>query len=205
MRIQEARGAAERLVEAMRPFCERIEIAGSIRRGRMEVKDVEIVCVPTWEEVPGDDLFGTPRQVNQLFGWAQKTNLARWIKPGVGEIIDWQPKEDGKYWRGLAYEPDGLKVDIFLAKPDNFGAIYLIRTGHATFSEAVVTHAKRIGKRCVEGYFTIDGEPVPTPEETDVFQLLNLPWVEPYARTGPDALARNCQRVPTQEAPNAAP
>lgn len=189
MDLQSAKREAERLVEAMSPYCQRVEIAGSIRRGRLEVKDIEICAIPTWAERPGADLFGTPEASNILHEWAMKCGSAvRWIKPGVDEIIDWQPKPEGKYWRGLL--PCGVKLDLFLARPENWGAIFLIRTGSAPFSEAVVTHAKRIGKRCVNSQFTVDGEPVPTPEEADVFALLNLRYVEPYARTGPEALAQ---------------
>lgn len=186
----DAREAAEWLVGNIRPSCHRVEIAGSIRRGRPEVKDVEIVCVPRWIERPGVDLFGTPEMVNVLHDWAKATNLVRWIKPGVSEVIDWEPKADGKYWRGILWQHGDLKLDLFIARPENFGAIYLIRTGSAEFSEAVVTHAKRIGKRCQEGSFTVDGEPVATPEEADVFRLLNLRYVEPAHRWGPPALAQ---------------
>lgn len=184
-----AREAAEWLVENIRPSCHRVEIAGSIRRGKPEVKDVEIVCVPRWIERPGTDLFGTPEPVNVLHDWAKTTNLVRWIKPGVSEIIDWEPKADGKYWRGILWQHGDLKLDLFIAKPENFGAIYLIRTGSADFSQACVTHALRIGKRCVDGHFTVGGEPVPTPTEESVFELLNLRYVEPARRTGPEALA----------------
>lgn len=37
---------AEGLVCEFGPYCERVEIAGSIRRGKAEVGDIEIVAVP---------------------------------------------------------------------------------------------------------------------------------------------------------------
>lgn len=189
MRLAAARQEAEKLRGRVSRWCDRAEIAGSIRRQKAEVKDVELVVIPRWEDWPDpSSLFGEPMPVNVLHEeWVGKcAGDVRWIKPGTKEVVDWEPKADGKYWRGLL--PCGLKLDLFIARPENWGAIFLIRTGSAEFSEAVVTHAKRVGKRCSGGMFTVDGNPVATPEERDVFKLLNLRWVDPVNRTGPEAL-----------------
>ncbi len=47
---------AEKICEWLGPDCERLEIAGSIRRGRPVVNDVDIVCVPKVREVK--DMLG---------------------------------------------------------------------------------------------------------------------------------------------------
>jgi DNA polymerase/3'-5' exonuclease PolX len=47
---------AGRIVEALRPYCERIEIAGSLRREKPMVGDIEIVAIPRRPV----DLFGEP-------------------------------------------------------------------------------------------------------------------------------------------------
>lgn len=184
MNLQQAEGIAIDLVEQMRPYCHRIEIAGSIRRRSAEVKDIEIVAVPKWETAtdPGD-LFGERSvAVNQLHE-AFKGRL-RWIKPGTQEIISWPVQPDGKYWRAYlaGVEPRGIKLDLFLATPENWGLIFLIRTGSADFSREVVTYAKYHGKPVVDGRLTMSGVPVETPEEADVFRLLGLRFVEPQQR-----------------------
>ena len=46
MRLDEATAIAERVVEILRPHCDRIEVAGSVRRGKPEVGDIEVVCIP---------------------------------------------------------------------------------------------------------------------------------------------------------------
>ena len=48
MTLAYARDLAEALVELLRPACQRIEIAGSIRRGKARPNDIEIVAVPRW-------------------------------------------------------------------------------------------------------------------------------------------------------------
>lgn len=178
MNLERAQKYAEKLVEQMRPFCETVEIGGSIRRGKSEVKDIEIIAVPRWEEEWRSSLL--PEQVNLLHEWSLQRQRIRWIKPGTGNIVSWQPKAEGKYWRGLIDEQ--IKLDLFLASPQNFGIIFAIRTGSAEFTTALVTHAKKIGLPCVEGYITRDGKRLPTPDEQTVFDLLNLEYIEPQFR-----------------------
>lgn len=49
--LAQARAVADLLVSYLAPACERIEIAGSIRREVPEVKDIELVAIPRWEEI----------------------------------------------------------------------------------------------------------------------------------------------------------
>ncbi|MBA3243360.1 MAG: hypothetical protein H0T60_19225 [Acidobacteria bacterium] len=208
MWIKDAFCIAHRLVEEMRPHCERVEIGGSIRRGCQEVKDIEIIVVPRRQ--PGEviDLFGTTEEVNLLHSWAldaEARKELRWIKPNTSEVIPWPTKPEGKYWRGLVRET--VKLDLFIARPDNFGLIYLIRTGHRDFSAAVLGHAKRNtryqtessyfdeheikNRGDAEGYLVEKarwGRRVETREESDVFELLELEFVEPRARVGYESL-----------------
>ena len=186
MPLETARFIAQGLIKDMRPFCERIEIAGSIRREVEIVKDIELVCVPKIqvEEVPVG-LFGETVKVetNLFHQWAMSAGEGRplWIKTGTSETIPWAPKSDGKYWRGVE-RLSRMKIDIFLCTPVNWGAIFLIRTGNADFSQAVVTHGKNINRRFEGGKLTIAGVPIETPEEEDVFRQLGLRYVEPKMR-----------------------
>jgi DNA polymerase/3'-5' exonuclease PolX len=184
MLLPEAKAIAEALLAEIQPFCERVEVAGSIRRCKPEVKDVEIVAVPLWTEEPDPaDLFGEQKvRVNRLFAeWSQSCGI-RWIKTGTPDIVDWHVKPDGKYWRGLL--PSGLKLDLFLTEPGNFGLQYVIRTGSADFSRELVTWARdRAGTPAREGWLRdAAGEPIPTPTELSVFHALGLAWVWPSER-----------------------
>ena len=46
MELSKARDIADQVIERLRPHCERVQIAGSIRRGKERVKDIEIVASP---------------------------------------------------------------------------------------------------------------------------------------------------------------
>jgi DNA polymerase/3'-5' exonuclease PolX len=201
MLLSNARTKAEALVEQMRPFCERLEIAGSIRRKKPEVKDIEIVAIPKLEianvEDESLDLFGNSLQltesINKLHLWATKMSGIRWIKTGTPDIVDWQPKPEGKYWRGLV--DDEIKLDLFLARPENFGVIFVIRTGSAQFTTALVTYARRMGMPVQDGMLTRGGQSLETFEERDVFRILKLDYVEPPQRVGWKSIRRSSQAI----------
>lgn len=133
MRLEAAQELARRLVDHMRAYCQRIEIAGSIRRGANEIKDVELVITPDFEDRTLEGvLFDFPNTVNLLHEFLETSELIRWIKPGTHDIIDWPIKPDGKYWRGLILRGPsllgikvahvGIKLDLFLARPEKLGS-----------------------------------------------------------------------------------
>lgn len=196
MHIREAKAIADDLVAMMIPHCHRIEIAGSIRRARQDVKDIEVVAIPRWNTRPGSELplfGGEPERVNLLHEWALKgVHDLQWIKPGTNTIQPWPPKPEGKYWRALA-GGGRIKLDLFLATHDNWGIILAIRTGSAEFSQALMTYAKH--KTCyhVEGGHLRDrqGTALETREERDVFDALGIDWVEPPDRSGRHVVTRD--------------
>jgi DNA polymerase/3'-5' exonuclease PolX len=189
VKLDGARKVALNVVGLMRPFCERIEIAGSIRRGVADVKDIEIVCIPSWADWPKEgSLLAETEPVNVLHQAVANAAGIRWIKPGVPGIEDWPIKPDGRYWRGLVLRdsfdaPADIKLDVFLARPENWGVILTIRTGAADFSRALVTYARdRTDYRVDGGQLMLAGGPAPCPDERNVFDALQLEWVAPTER-----------------------
>lgn len=172
MELLKALNIAENIVRQLKPHCDRIEIAGSIRRKKPEVKDIEIVCIP--------------KQV-------QQTNIFQEVigstpSPGFIELVSsWEkvkgdPK--GKYTQRIL--PDGIKLDLFMVNTDNWGLQLAIRTGSAEYSHKVLasTWVKR-GYKAEEGILykkSKPGIPVPVREERDLFLLLNLTYKEPEQR-----------------------
>lgn len=162
---------AESLCCEMQPCCERIEIAGSIRRQCPECKDIEIVVIPRFEEYDGPaNLFETQTiRTNTLRVWADNEAPLHWEKRG------------DKYWRGW-WETHQIAVDIFLCTPENWGYIFMLRTGCAEYMHKVVTHARRIGKPFDKGRLWVSDIPVETREEIDVFKALDLAYAKPEYR-----------------------
>ena len=188
MLFSTAHAIAAELVAGFAPNCERVEIAGSLRRKRPEIKDIEIIAIPKFVEDPAhaplvlfaSDALPAPR--NALYDAIRKHADIRWIKPGTPDIVDWPIQPNGKYWRGFV-QPAGIKLDLFLTTPDAWGAVFLIRTGSAQFSQAVATYAIRRGMGLrATGVVDAAGQLIPTPEERDVFAALAIPWIDPSDR-----------------------
>ena len=159
---------------------ERWEFAGSLRRRRPEVGDVEHVVVPAFGEVDtGTGLFGQTERVNLL-----NFHMDALLRGGViekhwyGNGNRWGEKYRGCSFRGFAHE-------VFQADADNFGCQMLIRTGPADFSERAVSRLKAGGMyRQQDGYVrhVASGEVVPVRDEAAYFKLLGVAFIEPERR-----------------------
>ena len=73
---EEANNVAIELVRCLRLFSDLIEVAGSLRRKKSEVGDVEILYIPRFEHRP-DGLFDQKR-INLA-----DEQIERWLKDGV--------------------------------------------------------------------------------------------------------------------------
>lgn len=177
MSLRTARAVASEMVEALRPYCERIAVAGSIRRGREWINDIEIVAIPkSTVKQPDVDIFGEPL-------W--KPTVVR--DPGFIMVVDSLANRivrgkvsDGRYVQFFTGE--GVKVDLFMCEPDTWGYIYTIRTGSAEYMRMVAARWVQLGYKGVEGQLTRFGKPVPVPEEADLFGLLHMVPVPPHER-----------------------
>jgi len=171
MNLSEARPLAECLVAKLRPYCDRIEIAGSIRRGRPDVGDVELVCIPKRHTA---GLFGDDYEVNP--GFVAEVNK---MPGGKGS-------PEGKYTRrSMKWGASEIGIDIFMTVAPIWGSIFAIRTGSADFSHYVL--AKRWTKlkwRSVDGVLIHDddGERKTFAEEDELFDFLGIEWVAPEWR-----------------------
>lgn len=185
MKLEKARSLALQIIESMGKSAIRAEVAGSIRREKEEVGDLEIVAISRWVHQPG--LFEDTPKENQLHSWALEVERAgrlQWIKTGTPDIERWQPKPEGKYWRGFLPKQD-IKLDLFLTTRPQWGVIQLIRTGSAEFSKGFVTFADfACDLKVKDGWLQRkDGALIETPEERDVFLALGVDYVEPKDRT----------------------
>lgn len=174
---------AGRLQELLAESCERLEVAGSIRRGKETVKDIELVAVPKFLEMR--DMFGqVTRRANLL-----EQSLAGLVASGALAVPD-GVKNAGERMKkfDLARTTPVMRLDLFIVLPPaQWGSVFTIRTGPGDFSKWLVT-ARRYGGGMPEGMVQLDGalyrdgQVVETPEERDYFAALGLPWLEPKKR-----------------------
>ncbi len=156
MEYKRALEIARKIKAQLKPHCERIEIAGSIRRKKAQCNDIEIVAIPK----PYD------------------TGL---FESGIATIVNKWPKLKGKlpckYTQRLI-QPEGIKLDLFFAEPGNWGLIFAIRTGSAEYSHKVLACGwVRQGYKSKDGYLHRDGVRVDVPEELKLYHILGHPQV----------------------------
>lgn len=185
--LEEATRVARDLRGRLQPGCQRIEIAGSIRRGRADVGDIELVAEPIL--LVEENILGEPIGASSsLDGWIRMCR-----DHGILADHPDDPK-DGERYKKLLHPPSGLQVDLFIVRPPaSFGVVWLIRTGPARYSQWLVTHARRTGHHVASGSLhmgsigfgdacTAGCQVVPTPDEFSVYEALGLPFQQPEDR-----------------------
>jgi DNA polymerase/3'-5' exonuclease PolX len=155
---------AQEIAGKLSSYCDRIEIAGSIRRGRAMVSDIELVALPTIEHTR--NLLGEIVKNHSKLDYFLE-------KHGVPMI------KNGAKYKQFRYA--GRTVDLFLPESAaHWGCIYLIRTGSHEFNLWLMNDVqKAAGVQFDKGRLYRSGVLLDTPEEPDVFDALGLPWIPP--------------------------
>lgn len=174
--LKQAQSLTCKIIEALAPGCERIECAGSVRRLRAEVGDLEIVCIAKQTV----DLFGDP--VGSLLDMVL-TNLVE-----EGRLIRGD-KNGRKFKNFLIPTVTDLKLDLWITTPECWGVRFTISTGSAEFNKRLVTQRSKGG--LLPSDLNVSGarvwrgaEVLATPTEQALFDLIGGPgwWIEPKDR-----------------------
>lgn len=203
MKLNEAQAVANELVEYLRPGCERIEIAGSVRRSKPEPKDIEVVVIAKWQVIEHRDLLG------DVYATDRVNLLDDALEHCMDEYGPWdfdtETPRNGQKYKRLRHRTRGVCCDLFITAPEAWGTIFTIRTGPGAFSQALVTLAQKRGWFVDGGrlhlhpreYKMVKGEWKPLPckrgdectqvattrDEEDFFRALGVPWLNPNERT----------------------
>jgi DNA polymerase/3'-5' exonuclease PolX len=164
MELEKAKAIADDVVEKLKPFCSKIEIAGSIRRRRPNVHDIDIVLIPE-------------RQGNLIYALQQ---LGR-VKMGGPKIIR----------VGMGFSK-GIDLDIYVATPEIWATLLLIRTGSASHNIRMCSRARNMNMVLHAngtGLFRLEAQGCEGVEvlmanesEEQIFAALGLPYEEPERR-----------------------
>jgi len=175
-----ALAVAIELQAVLSPACERIVIAGSLRRRKPMVGDIELLYVSKVETRP-DGLFSSIEV--DLCEEAIAGLLARQIilqRPNVNGGFSWGRQNK------LAYHvASGIPVDLFRTTPAAWWVALVIRTGSKETNLRLTTGAQKRGASLMAygvGVKWSNGEITPAGSEQDVFQLCDVPYLEPEKR-----------------------
>jgi DNA polymerase/3'-5' exonuclease PolX len=177
VRLARALEIAQQISELLAPVVARSKVAGSVRRQRPVVSDLEFVIEP--RRLPGD-LFGNegPNDIASIRALAESWGR---IKRGGERLIGVQNALD-----------TGLDVELYLVHPPARWAVILaIRTGPAELGQWAVTRMRKYGRRC-EGGRILDmrtGEELPCETEEAFFEYAKLQFLPPRFRDSAGARA----------------
>lgn len=174
MKLAKAQEIGWEVIRILSPGCTQIALAGSVRREKSQVKDVEIVYTPQMLPV---DFWG------QVQKSAMPSLLLEMINQGQLSFDPCTPRNGPKYKR-LLYE--GMVVELFKASKENWGLIYALRTGPAEFNHWLVKRmggAMPIEMRMSDGWLWRNGKKLPTPTEEVFFKEIGVPCWPPEERS----------------------
>lgn len=171
---------ARELLDRLKPHCDRLVVAGSLRRRKPDVGDVEILYIPCLCERRAD-LFSTlheslaDEEIHRMLG---DGTLA--MRPSKTGVTSWGE------WNKLAVHRSGVPVDLFRTRLDSWWNYLVCRTGPAASNARIAMEAQRRGYKWNpygSGFTHLNsGTLIPMPSEEAVFAFVGLPFVQPWER-----------------------
>lgn len=193
MELEKALGIVGKLVETLAPHCEIINIAGSCRRRKPDVHDIEIVCLPQM------------RMRKALFGEDTEAGRKKEFITAVeqsGKIIKGSPA-DGQLVQVML--PESISLDLFIPTRQDYYRKYALRTGSGDYAKNILAAAwrrkgwsgcgndglrrttdcvKTTGKNPVWKCVNKNGELPPAwKSEHEFFDWIGVRWIEPELRS----------------------
>lgn len=155
MQLNEARKKGEQILKQIAPFIVRGRLAGSIRRKKPFVRDIDIVV-----EV-------------------QLQNLDK-LKNFVSQLGELKLKGD-KLVRLITN--DNVQIDIYIATKENYEPLLLIRTGSKEHNIKLTTRALSMNMQLTaNGLIDKKTGKIIATSERDIFKALKMIYVEPKKR-----------------------
>jgi DNA polymerase (family 10) len=177
MNLLNAQDIAWKIRQALEPFCDKIEIAGSTRRERPVVNDIDLVLIPKQGGALREIIARCGRTCTQVVG----------KKPDPRNLI-FMMKGDVQLDLYVAHS--GIP-DLVAPTPTNWGAVLLCRTGSMIHNIQLCSVARgkgskfapyrgvvAVGKCCEHA----DGEIIASETEADIYRALGLDYREPTNR-----------------------
>lgn len=133
MHLYHADIIARNILNELTPFCvpDHCRIAGSVRRRKEEVKDIECVCLPAKSVFKETNLFSEVVSTREII----HPEFERLVR-SYGEIK--KGKFGGNYMQiEMRHNIEGtqhiINLDLFMPRPEDFWRQFVIRTGSAEF------------------------------------------------------------------------
>lgn len=163
-----------------------LDVAGSMRRGKEDVGDLDLVIVPKMPKHPEivieamkiwfkhDEITGRSYLKACSTGKWQPTLIDLFLVQQFGLQKNGKPGRSGLV--------DGVQVDIYLTTVHAHGAMLAYATGSMEFNIQCRAAAMRRGWSLNQYGIVIDGKTVEYSTEESLFAALGVKWKEPWER-----------------------
>lgn len=171
---------ARELVAVLQPVTDRLILAGSLRRRKPEVGDIEILYVPT---------VGLGQPAGEMF--YRICNLADIaiqeleLRGVLGRRRNAKGSEImGERNKLMVHVQTGVPVDLFAATQENWFNYLVCRTGSSAMNVKICMAARARGLHWMPygAGFRGAGHIYPCTSEREVFDKVGLPYLEPWER-----------------------
>lgn len=159
MDLAKAQVIADRVVEELKPYCDKIQVAGSIRRKKPFVRDIDLIAIPS----------------NQGQFYQKLQSLGK-VKLGGQKLI-------------RVDLPEGISADVYIASPATWYTLLLIRTGSKEHNVKLCSRAKRMGMKLHadgSGLFALDDfgaeRRIAGDSEKSIFEAMGMGYIPPERR-----------------------
>jgi DNA polymerase/3'-5' exonuclease PolX len=173
---------AQKFVTFLSRHCTRCVIAGSLRRRRPAVSDIEILFVPNVIEIADpEDMLGATMRVSSTGPAIAALLNSRTIekRPNKKGSFTWGPEN-----KLAIHIASGIPVDLFETTEDRFFNALVVRTGPAESNVRIGSAAKRLGWNwhAYGNGFSRGKEVKIVKTERDAFDFVQLECMEPHLR-----------------------
>jgi len=154
MKLQEAQSIANEVYYRLKPHCEKIVVAGSIRRQKAEIRDIDLVLIPA-------NLGLLSQEINRLGPPVLDGEKLRRVNFNGTQVDIYYANQ--KTWATLLLIRTGSKENnIRLCSRARSLGMKLKANG--------------------DGVIDVDGKLIPIESEEQVYKVLKLPYQEPWKR-----------------------
>lgn len=190
--LGDAENIAKDFIDRIADTCERLEIAGSVRRKKKAVGDIEVVATPIIKEGMEKTAFGfdapSGKEINLLDERIKELAARGFIE------FDRKSKNQNKVPSGPRYyrisyhyqaRIEIYPIDLFVVLPDaqDWGVIFTIRTGSAEFSHQLAILALDKRMKIMGGrLWDSSNKHIKCDTEEQFFEALGIKYIEPKDR-----------------------
>lgn len=165
--LRQATAWAFEAMDALAICSPRVQIAGSIRRERDDIGDIDLVLLDKSDEDP-------------------------WVRHSVSRALyelGYAQTKDGQ--RIASFTRTGkCGLDLYFATPETWGITLLVRTGSAAHNIKLTQVAQKMlparSLKVSQGIVDTGGRVIASQTEEDIFAALRIPFVDPVEREAPE-------------------